>query len=422
VRGGPAGLTPKQDQSIREATARLNIWEGAVRSAKTVASLLRFVLAVYDPPPGGAIVVVGKTMDTIARNIFGPLQDPALFGPIAKHVHYTRGAPTATILGRRVDVISANDAKAEGRIRGLTAALAYVDEITILPEGFWTQLLARLSVPGAQLFGTTNPDGPAHWLRKKFLLRQPELDLATWHFAIDDNTFLDPDFVTALKAEYVGLWYRRMILGEWCMAEGAVFDMFDEARHVVDQVPPIAQLLALGVDYGTRNPFAALLLGLTTGRTPEGRPHPAGRQLVFTREYRHDPAVAHAQLTDADYSREVTKWLGPERPAWIAVDPSAASFKLQMFRDGHNNVVDANNSVIDGIRMVSSLLATDKLIIHSSCKGLLDEFPTYSWDDKAAEKGEDRPVKVADHSLDGGRYAVTTTETLWRPHLDLIAA
>lgn len=422
MRGGPAGLTPKQEQSIRESTARLNIWEGAVRSAKTVASLLRLLLALRDPPPGGAIVIVGKTMDTIARNVFGPLQDPELFGPIAKHVHYTQGAPTATILGRRVEVISANDNKAEGRIRGLTAALAYVDEITIIPEGFWTQLLARLSVPGAQLFGTTNPDGPAHWLRKKFLLRAGELNLATWHFALDDNTFLDPTFVANLKAEYVGLWYRRMILGEWCMAEGAIFDMFDETRHVVDVLPPIGQLVALGVDYGTRNPFAALLLGLTTGRTREGRTDPAGQRLVFTREYRHDPAVAHQQLTDADYSREVTRWLGPERPAWIAVDPSAASFKLQLYRDGWSNVVDADNAVIDGIRMVSTLLGTHKLIIHRSCAGLLDEIPAYSWDDKAAEKGEDRPVKIADHSTDAARYALTTTEPVWRQHLDLIAA
>lgn len=422
MQGPPKGLTPKQEQSVRESTARLNIWEGAVRSAKTVASLLRFILAIRVAPRGGAIVIVGKTMDTIARNVFGPLQDPALFGPIAKHVHYTQGSAYGTILGRRVDVISANDAKAEGRIRGLTAALAYVDEITIIPEGFWTQLLARLSVPGAQLFGTTNPDGPAHWLRKKFLLRAGELNLATWHFKLEDNTFLDPQYVADLKSEYVGLWYRRMILGEWCMAEGAIFDMFDESRHVIDQVPPIAQLVGTGVDYGTRNPFAALMLGLTTGLTPEGHPHPAGRQLVFTREYRHDPAVAHAQLTDADYSRELTKWLGPQRPAWIAVDPSAASFKLQLFRDGHTNVIDAENSVIDGIRMMSSLLATNRLVIHRSCKGLLEEIPAYSWDDKAAQKGEDRPVKVADHSLDGGRYAIATTETLWRQHIDLISA
>lgn len=402
---GP-GLSPKQELSIRESTARLNIWEGAVRSSKTIASLLRFLLFIRTAPHGGAIVIVGKTLDTVARNVFGPLQDPALFGPLSRHIHYTRGAPTATILGRKVEVITANDARAEGRLRGLTAAGAYVDEITLIPEPFFQQLLARLSVPGAQLFGTTNPDGPAHWLRKKFLLRAGELNLATWHFTLDDNPYLDPAYVAALKVEYTGLWYRRFILGEWCMAEGAIYDMWDESRHLVDEVPQLRALIGVGVDYGTRNPFAALMLGLT-----------ADRRLILTREYRHDPTLALKQLTDADYARELSDWIGGDRPAWVCVDPSAASFKLQLHRDGYNNVTDAVNDVSDGIRAVASLLATDRLIVHKSCAGWVEEIGGYSWDDKAAAKGEDKPVKVADHSLDAGRYAIATTETVWRHQL-----
>jgi hypothetical protein len=107
-------LSPKQARSVAEAEARLNIWQGSVRSGKTISSLLRWLIYVADPPTGpGVLVVVGKTLDTVYRNVFGPLMEPSLFGPLAKRVKYTRGASTATILGRPIEVITANDARAE---------------------------------------------------------------------------------------------------------------------------------------------------------------------------------------------------------------------------------------------------------------------------------------------------------------------
>lgn len=169
-----SGLSPKQAQSIGQSTGKINLWEGAVRSGKTVASLLRWSMYVADPPPGGALVVSGKTFDTVYRNIFGPLMDPALMGEYASMVSYNRGAPTAQMFGRTVEVITANDAKAEARLRGLTCVGGYIDEATLVPEEFFTQFLARFSVPGSKLFATTNPASPAHWLRKKFLLRADE--------------------------------------------------------------------------------------------------------------------------------------------------------------------------------------------------------------------------------------------------------
>ncbi|BDM74937.1 hypothetical protein HEK616_84240 (plasmid) [Streptomyces nigrescens] len=57
----------------------------------------------------------------------------------------------------------------------MTAALAYADEVTLLPAAFFRQLLARLSVPGARLIGTTNPDSPRHWLRTDCLDRAASL-------------------------------------------------------------------------------------------------------------------------------------------------------------------------------------------------------------------------------------------------------
>ncbi|GAA0969831.1 PBSX family phage terminase large subunit [Acrocarpospora macrocephala] len=415
MQGVDLRLSEKQEESIAHATARICIWEGSVRSGKTVASLLRWLVYVASAPRGGQLVVIGKTFDTVWRNVFGPLMDPAITGPAARLISYTRGAPTAKILGRSIEIITANDKAAVGRLRGGTFAGAYVDEATLIPEGFWDMLLSRLSVRGAQLFATTNPDSPAHWLRKRFLLRKGELNLRSFKFVIDDNHALDPGYVASLKMEYVGLWYRRFIKGEWVAAEGAVYDMWDEDVHVVDIVPQITQWIALGVDHGTTNPFHAGLLGLGIDR-----------RLYIVRDWRYDSKLKHRQLTDVEYSKRLRTWLdqvpipGSDakgvRPMFTVVDPSAASFRVQLHEDGIASVL-GDNEVLPGIMTVSSLLATQRLKVHSSCKDLIEEFPGYSWDDKKSAKGEDAPIKIADHGLDMARYAAHTTRATWQYQL-----
>ncbi|MCY0959613.1 PBSX family phage terminase large subunit [Streptomyces sp. H27-H5] len=397
-------LSRKQLRSIGQATRRINIWHGSVRSGKTIASLLAFVIAVAGAGPSGLIIICGRSLQTIERNCLEPLQDAALFGPLARHIVHTRGATTATILGRTVHLIGAADARAEGRLRGLTAQLAYVDEGTLLPEGFFVQLLARLSVPGARLYLTTNPDSPRHWLKTGYLDRAADLNLASWHFKLSDNPSLSAEYVASLAAEYVGLWRRRMIDGAWVVAEGAIFDMWDEGRHVVTQLPDMRRYWC-GVDYGTTNPFSAILLG----EGVDGR-------LYAAAEWRHDSRAAHRSMTDAQYSAAVRKWLDglDITPEWTFIDPSAASFSTQMWQDGHPGLARASNEVADGIRSVSSLLAADRLLVHESCEGLLGELPGYSWDPKATERGEDAPLKVDDHSADALRYAVHSTAHEWR--------
>ncbi len=389
---------------MAQAQARINLWHGAVRSGKTVASLLAFLLAVAEASRSGLIVIVGRSLQTIERNVLEPLADPALFGPVAAQVRHTRGATTAVILGRTVHLIGAADARAEGRLRGLTASLAYVDEATLLPEAFWTQLLARLSVPGAKLLATTNPDSPRHWLKAGYLDREHELDLRSWHFRLADNPSLSPAYVASLQAEYVGLWRRRMIDGAWVVAEGAIYDCWDEQQHVVDELPAMSRYW-LGIDYGTTNPFAAILLGLGD----DGR-------LYACAEWRYDSRARRRQMTDAQYSAALRGWLDALQvePEWTFIDPSAASFLAQLWEDGHPGVTRARNDVLDGIRSTSTALASGLLLVHRSCEGLLGELPGYSWDATAAAAGEDRPLKRDDHSADALRYVVHSTAAEWR--------
>jgi PBSX family phage terminase large subunit len=399
-------LNPLQVRSITESEdARISAWIGAVRSGKTVAALWAFLIGIAAAPSSALILLVGRTLQTIDRNMLDPLQDRDIFGSLVDHVEYTRGASTAKILGRTVHLIGAADARAEGKLRGLTASLAMVDEATLIPEEFFTQLLARLSTPGARLLLTSNPDAPSHWLRKKYLLRADELGLRLWNFTLHDNPKLPADFVANLKRELTGVFYRRMVGGEWVAGEGAIFDMFDEDRHVIDVVPPIARVLGMGVDFGMNHPTHAVMLALST----DGR-------LVVTSEYRYDAKLRYGQqLTVAQVSAALKEWMGVQRPEWVCVDPSAEVLEVQLYYDGWTNLTHADNAVLDGIRMVASLLATDQLLIHRSCVGLIEELPSYSWDEKAAERGDEKPVKAGDDATDSLRYVVRTTAPSWQP-------
>lgn len=407
-------LGDKQLDFLKNSNVTTNILEGSIRSGKTIISLFRWFFFLAMAPWGGELVMVGRTRDAIFRNIIKPMQDPSLFGPLAYQVIYTNGAPTATILGRTVHIIGASDAKAEKIIRGMTVAGAYVDEITVIPEEFFTQLLGRMSVKGAQLFGTTNPDSPAHWFKKKFLNRVGKAlkDWKVWKFDIDDNPSLSEEYKNRIKSEFTGLWYRRFILGDWVAAEGAIFDSWNEALHVIpfDERPPIAELIAVGLDYGTTNPTHAVALAITA--EPEPR-------LLVVDEWRYVAGEQGARWTDAQLSEGLRTWLAGLRkelnlePRWIFLDPAAASFHTQLMNDGVRGLTHADNSVAYGIRTVASLLSTHKLIVTDRCKYLIDEFPGYSWDPKATEKGEDKPIAVADHGLDGLRYAIVTSERYW---------
>ena len=87
-------------------------------------------------------------------------------------------------------------------------------------------LLSRLSIEGARFYGTTNPDSSRHWLYTDYL-QKPGLDLLRWHFSLTDNPNLPERYKAALAAEYTGMWKRRFVDGEWCAAQGAVYDRFE---------------------------------------------------------------------------------------------------------------------------------------------------------------------------------------------------
>ena len=382
-------ISERQKDALTNSTARINIFEGPVRAGKTYSSLLRWIDFCFHGPKG-ELLVTGRSQSSLKRNFINPmielLGSPFQYFEGKREIHYA---------GRIMYVIGANDERATGKIQGSTFAGAWADEATLLPESFFKMLLSRLSVEGAQLFATTNPDSPLHWLKTDYIDRADELDLKSFKFVIDDNPSLTDSYKNNLKKEYQGLWYRRYILGEWCLAEGSVYDFFDESLHVRTQAPTWAKEYYLSIDYGTHNPFCALLIGYNN------ESHPA---LWVEKEYYYDSKLHGRQKTDAEYYNDIKQRFYDLYPIKITYcDPSAASFIVECKKQG-KPIVQGNNDVLDGIRTVSNLLMSGDLVIVKECANLIKEIFGYVWDSRSVKLGEDKPMKIADHGLDSLRY------------------
>ncbi|NGX36878.1 MAG: hypothetical protein K1000chlam2_00023 [Chlamydiae bacterium] len=385
-----SSLSAKQIESFQDSNSRINIFEGPVRAGKSFIALLRWLEFCRSGPPG-PLVICGRTDKTIKRNIINPIIDL-----VGDAVRYASGKGEVQLYGRTMYVIGANDERAEAKIRGSEFAGALIDELTLLPENFCKMLLSRLSVHGAQLFASTNADSPFHWVKTDFINRKHELNCSVFSFNIDDNPSLSEDYKNDLKNEYQGLWYKRYIQGLWVLAEGTVFDFFEDEIHVIPFSKENATSYIIGIDYGTTNPCVFSLIG----HNPSVYPN-----MWLEKEYYYDSKKTLRQKSDYEYVQDLIDFMDGISVDAIYVDPSAASFKQELRRNGVQYIRDAKNDVLPGIRFTGQLLMNGTLKICSCCENTIKEFSTYVWDSKASKKGEDKPIKMNDHGLDALRYA-----------------
>lgn len=416
-------LKGKAATALKIGAHRLTVYEGAVGSGKTYGSLLDWLRFIRNAPKGD-LVMVGRTERTIINNCVLPMQE--WLGADRVRINYGRGTVTINFGSgniRTINIIGANNEQARTKIQGWTIVGAYVDEVALVPESFFNMLWSRLRVPGARCWATCNPEGPRHWFKTKWLDQattrihgdgtvtvdeEGDNRIARFTFLIDDNREnLDPQFVEDLLNSYAedSVFYRRFILSEWAAAEGRILTAFDPTKHVipVDQEPEIIDWISIGVDDGVRDNARALLLAVIAHPTIPGE-----HALYLTDEW------SAGRITDAEKSAGLAAWQQVNRasPRFAYADPTAASLRLQMQRDGHR-VAQADNDVNPGNQTLDSLFAAGLLYVSERCKLLLDEIPGYVWAETTKD-GREKPVKVDDHSIDAARYAVWSSRHLWR--------
>ena len=395
-------LSPKSMDVIKHANARLVILHGAVRSAKTITCTVTW-LNFLATGPQGDLVMLGRTRDTLQRNVLNTIRD-TVGEKNFKWINKQSGE--LMLLGRRIYCMGAANEDAESKLRGATFAGALCDEVNLYPENVFTQLMARLSIEGAQCFCNCIPDSPTHGFYTKYLSNPEIPSKQVWKFFMEDNPSLSPKYIADLKAEFSfsKVWYERMILGNWVAAEGLIYDMFDPNVHTQPRAietlncAPRSITWLVACDYGTSTVMSWGLYALAPNR-----------KVVKVKEYYYDARKEKKQKTDSQFADEFVRWLGDIRPWMVYCDPSAASWKAELRLRGFR-VRDANNDVINGIRIVGSCFVRGNYVIDRSCTNTIREYQNYSWDDKAQLIGVDKPLKVNDHACDTDRYCLATLD------------
>lgn len=383
-------LNPKQNEYILNANKRWNFKIGAVRSGKSYCDVAYVILArlraVKDEP--GLNCILGVSRETIESNVLQPMREiytSAVVGQInSRNIAMIAGVPVYCLGAEKISQVS--------KLQGKSIKYCYGDEVAKWSGEVFMMLKSRLDKAYSKFDGSCNPEGKMHWL--KLFLDDEQLDIYVQKYTIFDNPALPKSFVTNICHEYSGtVYYDRFILGEWVNAEGLVYPMFDEAKHVTTEEFNFKPAYYVSCDYGTQNPTVFLLWH----KIQDGR-------WLCEKEYYYSGRKEIKQKTDEEYCDDLIKFLDGIHISGIIVDPSAASFIAALRKRGFV-VIAAKNAVIDGIRFTSGLINRGLLLFRPCCKSTIQEFSVYSWD---PDTEEDEVIKKDDHAMDAMRYFAYT--------------
>ena len=395
-------LAPKQLEFVYKSTKHWNLAHGSVRSGKTVGTLWRFMQACYECPDS-QIFMVGHSSDTIYQNVIRLILESPQLAIYRPFCTWEAGKRRLKFMDKVISTLGAKDEGAIGQFQGKSMSLVYCDEITLYPEAIIDMIDTRLSFKHSMGFASMNPSYPTHkvkqWIDKA---EAGDPNYYALHFNLDDNPYVDDSYKQRIRDSLSGLFYKRNYLGLWCLAEGAIFDFFDRKIYTLRRPPTAAEYWIAGIDYGTVNAFACVLIGVSTGKYTQ-----TGKRLWAEKEYFWDSKKQGRQKTNSEYADDVAAFLEPYAVKNVYVDPSAAAFKLELRRRGIH-CVDAYNDVEDGIQIMTSEMKKGNFYICEDCPNLIREIEGYVWDSKQAERGIDAPIKKDDHILDATRYCLAT--------------
>ncbi|AJS59863.1 PBSX family phage terminase large subunit [Paenibacillus sp. IHBB 10380] len=375
------------------------IAEGAIRSGKTIACIDSFITWSLAKHRDQNFILAGKSMGALKRNVLEPMFKILTAKDIDYYYHRSEN-PHVVIGTNTYYLFGANNESSQDTLQGLTAAGAYLDEVALFPRSFVDQAIGRCSAEtdgnGAKQFFNCNPEGPYHWFKKEFIDKHKQKKAYVLHFTLEDNLSLSDRVKERFKRMFSGVFFKRYILGLWVMAEGVIYDMFDSDKHIKPTIDRPYSQYYISCDYGTQNPTTFGLWGIHKGVWYKAK------------EYHYDGRSKGKQKTDEEYYDDLIDFIGNKAVKGVIVDPSAASFIATIKKRAKFRVIKANNDVIDGIRNVATALNQEMIMYNDCCTETFREYNSYVWDDKAADRGEDKPLKENDHQMDGDRYFVNT--------------
>lgn len=398
---------------------RYTVLIGTVRSAKTFTLNAKTLVQLcrYKLPPNAKRLMTGASKQTLYRNVLIDLFN------VAGKDNYTYNSSTGELwlFGTQWFVLGAKDEASYRQILGMTVGVAVGDEVVEYPKSFLAQLFLRMSPSGARFYASTNTSNPYCYLKAE-VIDSPDFaeDLEIINFGLADNPNVDEKSKKAIIASQTGVYYKRFILAQWVVAEGAIYrDSWNELECMFDgsvNDNGVALLLkpepiGLRAQGGHVDHWFSVDPGVDHVQS-HLEYYDDGDVIWVTREQRWDSRANMRQKTDAMYVDDLIAF-GAEKHQ-IIVPPEAASLKAEMVMRGLW-ITDADNSVTEGIHTVATLLNRRKLrISKTGCPELCKRLPNYAWDEKAAKRGVEQPLKVEDDDCDSLRYGVHGKIPQWR--------
>lgn len=374
------------------------IADGSIRSGKSLAMSLSFVLWAMSTFNGQSFGMCGKTVGSFRRNVLCWLKVMlAGRGYVVKDkLSENRVIISSGAVENDFYIFGGKDERSQDLIQGVTLAGVLLDEAALMPESFVSQATARCSVKGSKLWFNCNPSYPSHWFKTDWIDCAKDKGLLYLHFTMEDNLSLAEDIKERYRNMYTGVFYERFILGLWVLAQGIIYPMYKESiGKPPEKVKPSQYVIS--IDYGTQNAFAALLWAKY------------GNVWYAVREYYYSGRNEGVSKTDGEYLEDLNKWREDIKGClYTIIDPSAASFITLLRRNGTKyRVKKADNDVLDGIRDTATSLKNGYIRIMPDLENFNMEINGYVWDES---ESEDRPIKVNDHLMDAMRYFVRTAK------------
>lgn len=375
------------------------ICDGAVRSGKTAAMSIAFVMWAMANFSGENFAICGKTVQNAEKNVLKPLLNTEGLPYVMK---YKRSERLLTVKCGDTEnyfyIYGGRDESSYALIQGITLAGVFFDEAALQPKSFAEQAVSRtLTYGNAKIWYNCNPESPGHWFYEKYIANTPK-NAKRLHFLMSDNPIMDEEKIKKAEKRFTGVFYDRYVCGKWVAAEGLVYKVFDEKKHVTDFVPSNGEYY-ISVDYGTLNPCSMGLWCVSDNVA------------YRVKEYYYDGRKTGRQLTDEEYYEKLVELSGDKYIRCVVADPSAASFIATIKRHGRFIVRKAKNDVTAGINKTAVFISEGKIKIHSSCGDILREFKSYCYDENSCK---DAVIKKNDHAMDDMRYfCYTILDKMW---------
>lgn len=379
------------------------IADGAIRSGKSVAMSLSFVVWAMSEFEACNFAMCGKTIGSFRRNVLFWLK--LMLRSRGYSVSEQRTENLVVVRRGNIEnyfyVFGGKDERSQDLIQGITLAGVFFDEVALMPESFVNQATGRCSVDGSKFWFNCNPGSPAHWFKTGWIDKRADKRLLYLHFTMDDNLSLSEAVKERYRGMYTGVFFKRYILGEWKSADGVIYRQFadDPERFILDEVPADIIIGTMGLDFGGNgSAHAGCLVGITRGY----------RSIVILDEYYRKEVIDPGTLTD-DVCGFVQRSQAQCRATSIWCDSAETTLikgiRTEVF--ARHIPVEVRNArkgeIIDRIRLCDMLMSQGRFFIMRRCRHTIAALSEAVWDSKSPTR---------DRRLDDGSTNIDSLDAL----------